>query len=247
MSTNIQIFGLRCSGTNYLNSLVIKNYRDVQIVSFLGHKHLWQAELKSRRKKPDIVIVISRNPYDWLRSIHREPHHCPDLIGKSFSTFLRSPWRAYLGKQWNHPSRSVRNAIKTKENLHEYFDSVIAMRNAKNAIFCSLKNTYENCVCIDLNALQQAPEQTLSFLTDRFGIELIGKFQNTKKFKKTDTAYKPKERVKISSSNLKHIHSHLDWEAESQLSHEKESYSYDNLFPWYRYKFLLRQFKNSLL
>ena len=95
----IQIFGQRCSGTNFLERWLLTNFRNIEIVNYYAFKHVWNAKLIRDINDNDeiLLLVMVRNPFDWIRSFHREPHHCPDLLGLSFSHFLQSNVIAYPG------------------------------------------------------------------------------------------------------------------------------------------------------
>lgn len=62
----------------------------------LGWKHAAPSPnriIENARYRDTSFIVISKNPYAWLLSLYRSPHH--NLLAgnmKSFSTFLRKPW-----------------------------------------------------------------------------------------------------------------------------------------------------------
>ena len=111
---NINLFGERCSGTNYLFHLVQKNFENVNINTHrFGWKHWFPgtagpgAEVGKHAIQPcmqleestdnDIFLVVFRDPYDWIRSMSKEPHHAHDHFYLPFSKFIRREWKCYYG------------------------------------------------------------------------------------------------------------------------------------------------------
>lgn len=89
---DFQVFGERCSGTNFLEHLIVNNFRE-RCVYHYGWKHgipmmpaIWPHSL---------ILVIVREPVEWLLSLHRTPYEAYlPLIGCSFSEFIRQEWEA---------------------------------------------------------------------------------------------------------------------------------------------------------
>jgi len=72
----VTLLGERCSGTNYLEQLLVANF-EVDITWKTGWKH-WFGFYPYRedRSLDDIFFVgIVRDPVDWLNSLFRTPHH----------------------------------------------------------------------------------------------------------------------------------------------------------------------------
>ena len=238
----IQIFGMRCSGTNYLEQLIRANLQDILIVDSMGHKHLWNANINNPYRKPNCIIVIVRNPFDWLRSVHREPHHCPQLIGKDFQTFLTQKWKAYYGKNWNDPLTSKRMSIVLPQNLREEFDHVMDMRNQKLAIYKELCEKNPQTTFLRLKDVQENPEKTIKYICKLFDLKRESNdLIEIANFKKTNEIFKPLGLVKLSNHLLQQIHHSIHWEQEAFFGFSKDSYNYNQRIQWYRYKFLLRQ------
>ena len=92
----IKIVGERCSGTNYLNILINKNFINVEFI----HSHLSNIEDLHKNHKhfikdlsttsPNVLhIVIFRNVYDWIRSLYNKKHHLSKMSKATFSEFIR--------------------------------------------------------------------------------------------------------------------------------------------------------------
>lgn len=86
MIRKVVLYGERCSGTNYLEQLLLANF-DVEIVSGYGHKHFFGfADLQNT---DDVLFIgIVRSLYDWLGSLYRHRHHLPPDLCRDATTFL---------------------------------------------------------------------------------------------------------------------------------------------------------------
>ena len=102
--TKLFVIGERCSGTNYMNSLIMKNF---EISAFsLGHKHFppwYELSQEYYQGNPQyytfentedfLFVVIFRNAYDWVRSFNRTPWHAHTSFNHiPLSEFIRKPW-----------------------------------------------------------------------------------------------------------------------------------------------------------
>lgn len=86
MITKVTIYGERCSGTNYLEELLLLNF-DVEIVWDYGWKHFFG--FNNLTGADDVLFIgIIRNLEDWINSLYRIPHHLPSKLTESIDTFL---------------------------------------------------------------------------------------------------------------------------------------------------------------
>ena len=77
MIKKVQIYGERCSGTNYLEDLITKNF-NVEITWEYGWKHFFGfCEEKLVNSNDTLFICIIRDIYSWINSFFRELHHLP--------------------------------------------------------------------------------------------------------------------------------------------------------------------------
>jgi len=74
------IYGERCSGTNYLENIILLNF-DVEITWNYGWKHFFGFDDLSN-SDDTLFICIIRNPVDWINSFYRELHHHPLKLTK---------------------------------------------------------------------------------------------------------------------------------------------------------------------
>jgi len=90
------ILGERCSGSNFLEACVLKNF-NVQHKQ-LCHKHFF-LHMKPQDFKETRVIMIIRNQNDWLQSFFHTPHHVPKKNSKSWKSFLTNSWTSIINKK----------------------------------------------------------------------------------------------------------------------------------------------------
>ena len=84
----VQIYGERCSGTNYLEQLLITNF-DVKVISDYGHKHFFG--FNDLSGSDDVLFIgIIRNLPDWVNSLYREKHHLPTRLRNDMNAFLNN-------------------------------------------------------------------------------------------------------------------------------------------------------------
>ena len=84
----IQIYGERCSGTNYLEELLRLNF-DVEIVWTYGWKHFFG--FNDLNNSDDVLFIgIVRNLEDWINSLYRAKHHLPAHLTRNIDMYLNS-------------------------------------------------------------------------------------------------------------------------------------------------------------
>lgn len=90
----ITIYGERCSGTNYLEELIKKNFHNYKLHWGYGWKHFFgHSDLTG--SEDTLFICIVRNPFDWLNSFYKQPHHLIDINCNSIENFLSNEIISY--------------------------------------------------------------------------------------------------------------------------------------------------------
>ena len=80
------IFGERCSGTNYLEDIMSKNF-DIELTWKYGWKHFFGWNDLSN-SDDTLFICIVRNPIDWINSLYRDKHHVALHLRNDVEKFL---------------------------------------------------------------------------------------------------------------------------------------------------------------
>lgn len=222
----VQIFGERCSGTNYVEDLLTHNCPTVKVVSEYGHKHLFNGFKK--RKGPDeqaCYIFVYRNPYDWLRSVCEKPHHS-QLWDLPFSTFIRTrPWMCdvYEGPGFKDDYSGV---------IEQLDGTVLDLRNYKNRLFDSLwlpGRSYS----LRYEDLRKEPEATMRKIGDVLGFPVNTAFMNVSTSRKEGgVQYTRKSYGTIDQADLDYINARLDWGQETRIGYHRittPGYALDHL------------------
>lgn len=100
MAAKVKLFGLPRTATNAVEWLLRHNLSGAELLTNenSGSKHSL-ACFQYMSKKPDVLVLVAKNPYAWLRSMYRWVRKQPAtryIFSKGFSAFIRSEF-AYPG------------------------------------------------------------------------------------------------------------------------------------------------------
>jgi hypothetical protein len=127
----VTIYGERCSGTNYLEELLVLNF-DVEIVWDYGWKHFFGfSDLTNN--DDTLFIGIIRNLEDWINSLYREKHHLPKHLTKNIDTFLNDTFYSVLTNP-NTDEDEDEDEIMSDRNIDtgERYKNIYELRLVKN-------------------------------------------------------------------------------------------------------------------
>ena len=219
----IQIYGERCSGTNYLEELCKANFPNVEVTnSKYGFKH-WlidhPANCHFESNDDTIYIVIFRNPYDWIRSFWKTPHHAQLHYPLTFNQFIRKEWHSF-----DNPNYEIRQNIKELYFERDYdmtpFRNILKLRNAKNRSFLSLTEKVQNHYFIPYELLKSQTKAVLLDISKHFNLELTNEFHQINHYvgkAKDRRINKPLGNISI--VDLEFIDNELDWTIENRLGY----------------------------
>ncbi len=231
----LQIFGERCSGTNFLESLVQKNFKDVALTKAFGGKHWFiqdhhprcranqSTDYQCRRPLADsrdtLFLCIVREPIDWLRSFHLRPYHAGDHWNLPFCEFIRKPWHSFetsrLNPYW--PSRADGYwFIEDAEN-------VLCLRTRKIQHILNLAPLVEHFYLVNYETLRD-DVQSLAQIAKRFGIalahrQIIGERRHLGRPGNQD--YVPRHFPAIGATERSYISRELDWAVEGSIGYHR--------------------------
>ena len=162
MLKKITIYGERCSGTNYLEEILLLNF-DVEIVWSYGWKHFFGFD--DLNDSNDVLFIgIVRNLCDWVNSLYRNPHHLPSELTKDIDTFLNNSF--YSINDDNSEKLNDRN-IET----YERYKNIFELRHIKNKFLVEkmptiVKNycliTYDNLIENFVDVMNKIKDYNLS-------------------------------------------------------------------------------------
>ena len=139
MVNKFTIYGERCSGTNYLEGLITRNF-NATITWYLGGKHFFGFD-KLLNSDDTLFIGIVRDPTDWLNSLYKVPHHLPQhLCPKALPPVLQNNVAAQRNNHntnayrfLNSPFWSVYNGVENDHHIYtkQRYKNIFEMRHTK--------------------------------------------------------------------------------------------------------------------
>ena len=114
---SFKVFGERHTGTNAISSFLEINFNlENKYYEYLGWKHRLapsHEELKKFNLVDNLFLITFRNPYSWLKAMHKEPYNYnyPQIRELDFLSFLQIPFEDYENviKMWNQKNQSYLN------------------------------------------------------------------------------------------------------------------------------------------
>ncbi len=226
---NFFVIGERCSGTNFLTSLISENTQLIKCR--IGQKHFppWY-ELGPEYYHGDaryyhfnntedfLFLVIFRDPYDWVRSFHIQPHHAhKSLLNLSFSSFIREPWLIdpSVTAVENYPLLD----LNPKDGLP--FKNIFALRSRKIEDMLEIQNRAPNVYYINYEIVRDYPEQVLKEIAHLYNLQLKSSYTAIDSYKGAGkTNFKPIAYKPISDLDLEYINSQLDKKLEERIGYK---------------------------
>jgi hypothetical protein len=126
----VTIYGERCSGTNYLEELLLLNF-DVEIVWDYGWKHFFGFN-DLTNSDDTLFIGIIRNLEDWINSLYREKHHVPTHLTENIDIFLTNTFYSVKRDPMTH--QNTGDEIMSDRNIDtgERYKNIYELRLVKN-------------------------------------------------------------------------------------------------------------------
>lgn len=231
-----QVFGERCSGTNYLEALMARNFpgltppcierqNDICVRWRFGWKH----GFPTMPIVPASVLFVAvfRHPETWLASLYRNPWHvAPDVAGLPFSEFIRAEWRC-IANNPGFDSRRGTPEYETELNLDRHpltgkrFRNAVELRNVKNIGFLSLRDRSVNCAFVRYEDIRNDPVGTVEALAASFGLRSSSRFVSVQQFKGRAEEYRPTPHTALEEGDRDFLWQNLDLETEAFLGYQR--------------------------
>lgn len=226
----ISIMGERCSGTNYFRALLKENFPSCQICDE-PHKHFhpWVdlSDFNIIKKTKETIdlnfieegsnrlfILIVRNPYDWIRSFYKTPHHVSDkMLGKGFYHFISQEWEVHKYKKidsWNpYKERSFKN--------------VFEMRKYKILNFLQIGMLVDHFLVVQYEKVRDFPEIFIDFVSNYYNLKNASIFKPISSYKGTSKkTFVPKDYRSFRDDEFDFINQSIDWETEGLIDYFEE-------------------------
>ena len=173
------IYGERCSGTNYLEELMLNNF-NIKVTWDYGWKHFFGFHKfnHDERENDTIFIGIVRDPIEWLCSFHNVPHHVPD-INKPWANFLCKPFYS-INKDKTIDKRDL------NFTTNQIYKSIFELRCCKNYYLINeMPKNVKNYILINYEDLRDNTENMLTRIGNKFNLQLKNdKIENIIYYKK---------------------------------------------------------------
>lgn len=209
----VQIFGERCSGTNYLDNLMHINFNVTTIKHhFFGHHKLLNKNTKGSNLYPKILFIcIVRNPVDWINSLYRQKHLLPKELCTN-DCFLNDKFYSVSTIIDNVRKEYKENLIKDDLSIYtgDKYENIFDLRYTKlKFIITHVKKIVKNFIFVRHEDFLENFDETMKKI-QRFNLELKQPKQfpiNTNQYKYTCKVYDPTQKG-IENFSLEEITRH---------------------------------------
>lgn len=211
-----QIYGERCSGTNFLECAIKENF-EIEHTSQYAWKHFFgHYEFKQTDNENNTLFIgIVRNPITWIDSFYNAKHHIPKCNRKNINTFLFNQFYSI------YPDGTEiiedRN-IETKER----YGNLFGMRRIKNNyLMNSMKNNVKNYILIRYEDLRDNYETVLNYIKEKFDLKRKNEQNYVKilNYKGKQPILYEKKQVILKKNILNLIKKNIDIEQEKILGY----------------------------
>lgn len=215
----VQLFGERCSGTNYVQQLIADN-TGAEFTTAMGFKHNFPGEPVG---PVDLVIVCARHPYTWVQSLYQTPWGAWDTYcGMSMDEFLRTPWRSRYDEYDVGQGSELLGQESTADwcpETREPYPNPVRMRAGKYAAWLALSSRLP-VVVAQLEPWQADPIGMLAML-GRYGLKTKELFTPCVHYKGREHCgrYAPRVFQKLTGSQVDWINSQLNSDIEEKLGY----------------------------
>lgn len=214
------VLGERCSGTNYLERLVLDNY-EIELTWEYGWKHFFN--LRDFSNSDDtIFIALVRDPMQWLCSFFNTPHHLIPVFRNNWEMFFTSEIAAFnLGE---NEEMQIGEEYMTDRNPYTgcRYRNIFELRNVKSRYLLEeMPKLVKNFFIVRYEDLRM-DKQTFLFdvLESKYGLKRkssvikdVTSYKGVEGTKYTPIIYQPPMEYQ------KLIHDSLDWSLESRLGY----------------------------
>ena len=130
--TEYCIFGERCTGTNYLNKLMEKNF-NLKKTEKYGFKHFFGFH-SLENSDNCLFIGIVRDPFQWLGSLNKKQYHFPHHLKKrNYKILLQNEFFSVYDSARDHGDKFGKEIMEDRHiYLKRRYKNIIELRNTKN-------------------------------------------------------------------------------------------------------------------
>jgi len=197
---NFTIYGERHSGTNLLESLVKQSLR-LPITWEFGWKHFF-GFVKYQQivdAKETLFFAITRNPYDWIMGMSKQPYHVPKENERPIKNLLLNEWVSI---------DDYRKEIKEDRHylIGRKYKNIFEMRKNKLQYIINYMPKFCNNLCI--TTYEHITENTTS------SVQILSKYFGLQSDIKKLPLIWSRNKYDISPETKEIIDSQIDWNLE---------------------------------
>ncbi len=157
MCSKFTIYGERCSGTNYLEEIMLANF-DIVLTWDYGWKHFFGFyDFKNtEEEKNTLFLGIVRNPVNWINSFYKNQHHVGpgprnliDFLSKKFYSVIGD--NTIIKEDLNYTTNKIYKNIFELRFCKNYYLINIMPQKVKNyqlVTYENLKNKYDDVLTL---------------------------------------------------------------------------------------------------
>lgn len=232
--THVKVYSERCSGSNYVIQLILTNFEKIKWERFC-HKHfppwldypnlpyLGDSRHHTFKKTGHVLfIVVFRNPYDWVRSLHRQQHHTPQTTqALPFGEFIRIPWELDPNIAEVVELQQLNPLMDRNPATGALFENPMQLRTAKIKTMLEINNRAKNVYYVNYETVRDHPREVLREIQNIFWLKLTLAYQPVIHYKndKQQGIYKANNYAPLSEIDLDYINTHLDPELERRIGY----------------------------
>lgn len=222
------IKGERCSGTNYLEKLLVTNLKvSLYETSEWKHGYFSLSVTDNFGKSIDyLTIVIFRDVFDWIRSFYLTPHHLEGAKAASwknkptFSEFIRREIKM-IDDQNNY-----KNMDRHPLSL-DFPKNILELRKWKTENWLNYKKLEKPVYYVKYEDLLNNPEHIIREINDKwFNVnfvfenwELPARWAGAGHKEDTNIPYRKKKYFDISDSDMNYLMQNIDWDLEKKIGY----------------------------
>lgn len=214
MCTRFTILGERCSGTNYLEKLMLTNF-EIELTWNYGHKHFFGfADYNINNDEDNILFIgIVRNPIDWIYSLYQSHHHIPNFP-KLFMNFLLDKFYSVYDDK-----SIIKSDLNYKTNTK--YKNIFESRKYKNDYLINIMPTkVKNYILINYEYLRDHTFILLELLKNTFNLKTkLPQYVNIETYKGNGNNPYIKSKNKLTDKHKQIIIDNLDIMQENYLNY----------------------------
>jgi hypothetical protein len=232
--TKFTVIAERASGSNYLEALMMFNTSVPSTPFFHKHfppwfalpatKYFGKSAFYTFENTDDcLFIVVFRDPYDWVRSLHRQPHlSSPELRALPFDQFIHKTWQLDTKDPEFLREFSYNPLVDRNPENGAPFENVMRLRSAKIRNMLMIKERAKNVYYINYETARDFPQEVLAEISKIYAISLNPAYYPIVHYKGHTALplYKKSKYTAFAPEQILYINSQLDKALERQIGYD---------------------------